>query len=300
MFRDNTVDTTIAGLAFFEGHHSITDCLITGNVAIAGDTGALALRNGATVSVLRTTFRNNRAGTQDGCFSASGTLTIDDSEISNCWADGKHGIMSVLSFPVTIRNTRMVGNGAAGKGALVHLTSIYSSLRISGSTITDTKSEVGEFAIDSDSTVPDFALQLDTVVTDGSVDIFSHGKVLVQNCKGFNSTAVQNASVAMCQSTSDYCLAESCADKGVVGTDCICDIDGVPNPFPTDCMQSAVIEARLSIESSLIPAACDVFWLPHSGPGTVDTYSHVYHPETSQQDGRVRTIERACFLTVSA
>ena len=117
------------------------------------------------------------------------------------------------------------------------------SFVLPSSTITDTNSGVGEFAIEVDDAAPDFALQLDTVVVDGSVDIFSHSKVLVQNCEGFNSTAVQNASVGTCQSTADYCLAESCADDRV-GIECICDIDGVPNPFPTDCMQSAVIEAR--------------------------------------------------------
>ena len=279
----------------------MTDCMVTGHVSATGARGALRLESGSTMSVSRTTFRDNRAATIGGCFSllGSSSLTVDDSDILGCWADGTDG-MAQIGGSVTITRSRMVGNGAGGSGGLARLATSGSFLRIVDTTITETNTAVDEFAIFVDDSVPEFALQLDTVVVDGSVDIFSHGKVLVQNCKGFNSTAVQNASVAMCQSTSDYCLAESCADKGVVGTDCICDIDGVPNPFPTDCMQSAVIEARLSIANSLILAACDVVWLPHSGPGTVDVYSHIHHPETSQQDGRVRTIERACFLTVSA
>ena len=301
VFRDGTTVSSNACFAVESGRASLVDCLVSGNVVTAGNGGAIVIGGSSVVSVLRTTFRNNRAATQNGCFGVAvgSQLTIEDSDIEYCWAGGKYGMLSTDDI-VTITNSRMVGNGAAGRGGLASLLSSNAFLRITDSTISNTNSGVGEFAIDVADAVSDFSLQLDTVVVDRSVNILSNRKVLVQNCKGFNSTAVQNASVGTCQSTADYCLAESCADDRDVGTDCICEIDGVPNPFPTDCMQSAIIEARLSTANSLILAACDVFWLPHSGPGTVDTYSHVYHPETSQQNGGVSTIERACILTVSA
>ena len=222
----------------------MTDCLVTGHWS-AGDTGVLSVYTEATMSILRTTFRDNGAALYAGCFKVQtlGVLTIYDSDIVNCWAGGNEGMLGVNSGLVTITNSRMAGNGAAGRGGLAGLTGSDAILRIASSTIKDTNSGVGEFAIVVDDIVPEFALQLDTVVVDGSVDIFSHGKVLVQNCQGLNSTAVQNASVGTCESTTDYCLTESCADDRV-GIECICEIDGVPNPFPTDCMQSAVIEVR--------------------------------------------------------
>ena len=197
------------------------------------------------MSILRTTVRDNGAANIDGCFRVTslGTLIVDDSDIVNCWADKYSGMLRVQSGFATITNSRMTGNGAAGRGGLAELTGSNAFLRIASSTIKDTNSSGGEFAIFVDDSVPDFALQLDTVIVDGSVGIFSLGKVLVQNCQGLNSTAVQNASVGTCESTAVYCLAESCADDRV-GIECICEIDGVPNPFPTDCMQSAIIEVR--------------------------------------------------------
>ena len=208
------------------------------------------------MNVLRTTFRDNHAVTYGSCFyiQTQATLTIDDSDILNCWADQYAGMLYMQSGTVSITNSRMAGNGAGGSGGLASLTVSGAFLRITSSTITDASIGGGEFAFEvQDSVQEDFALQLDTVVVDGSVDIFSNGKVLVQNCEGFNSTVVQNASVGMCQSTTSYCLADSCANDRV-GIECICDIDGVPNPFPTDCMQSAVIEARrLSTASARLP-----------------------------------------------
>ena len=228
---------------------SMTDCRMIRGVAVTSGSAAMSVSGGGTMSILRTTFLDNRALSQSsrgGCFELydSGTLAIDDSDISGCWCGGDNGMAYVGSgVSVVISRSRMYGNGAAGNG-LVTLEGSGPSLRISDSTLTDTSSGDGEFAIAVvDANAPDFSLQLDTVDVDGTVDIFSHSKVLVQNCKGLNSTAVRNASVGTCQSTTDHCLAESCTDARI-GIECFCDIDGVPNPFPTDCMQSAVIEAR--------------------------------------------------------
>jgi hypothetical protein len=100
----------------------------------------------------------------------------------------------------------------------------------------------------------DFNTQLDSVVVDDTVNVFSNGSdVLLQNCDGFGSASVKKADVATCASTSEFCVPSSCFDA-TAGTDCICTVGGVEVPFPTDCMQSAIMEARrLPIESTLIP-----------------------------------------------
>ena len=54
--------------------------------------------------------------------------------------------------------------------------------------------------------------------------------------------AVKNATVGTCESTSDFCLAESCSDT-TVGIDCICEVAGEQVAFPTDCMQVILIGA---------------------------------------------------------
>ena len=230
----------------------MVDCLVTGNVAVGGNTGGVRLEQGATMSILRTAFRDNRGTTGPGCFELySSTLSIDDSDISNCWA-GSNGMMMMDSSHVTITNSRMAGNGAAGKAGLIGLYNSGSFLRITDSTITDTSSGVGEFAIVVDDVAPDFSLQLDTVSVDGSIDIYSHSEVLLQNCEGFNGTAVQNASVGTCQSGTDFCLAESCSDM-TVGIDCICEVaSGEQVVFPTDCMQARAtrVSPRFAVNSS--------------------------------------------------
>jgi hypothetical protein len=245
VFRDSTSTVLEAGILLSEkARGSMTDCHVIGHVTNGHSNGIIL--QGGSMSILRTTFRDNRATQYGGCFAVYqlGTLHIEDSDIFDCWADDHSGMLYMQEGFVTITRSRMVGNGATGSGGLARLASANSNLRITTSTITHTNS--GEFAIIVDDiTAPDFLLQLDTIVVDGSVDILSHSAVLVQNCKGFNSTAIRNASVGTCQSTSDFCLAESCADADDhVGIDCICFIDGAPNPFPSDCMQSAVIEAR--------------------------------------------------------
>jgi len=117
-------------------------------------------------------------------------------------------------------------------------------LRIVGSTITNVSGDA-QFAI-YDASVTDFSVQLDTCIVDDTVTVFSNGtKVLLQNCDGFSSgTVAKMADIATCESTLDYCTRESCIDAAV-GTDCNCEVDGVEVPFPTDCMQSAVIEVPI-------------------------------------------------------
>ena len=253
VFRDGTADLGDPGFRVEYGARaSMTDCLVIDNDSYGG-TGAMVIESGATVSVSRTTFRDNRAANGIGCFQVHGfaTLTIDDSQILGCYAGVSQGILGIADGYVSITNSRLAGNGAAGGVGLAQLWASGSVLRIASSTITDTNNALGEFAIVVEDAALDFALQLDTVFVDGSVDIYSHGRVLVQNCIGFNSSAVQNASVGTCQSTTDYCLVESCADDDRVGIECICEIDGIPNTFPVDCMQSAVMEIPVPSTHSL-------------------------------------------------
>jgi hypothetical protein len=141
----------------------------------------------------------------------------------------------------TITSSRIIGSSAGGQasGAWVDP---GSSLRVVDSTITNISGDA-KFAM-YDASATDFTLQLDNVIVDDTVTIFSNGtKVLMQNCDGFSSVVAKKADIATCASTSDYCLRESCIDAAV-GIDCNCEVDGVEVPFPTDCMQSAVIEAR--------------------------------------------------------
>ena len=79
-------------------------------------------------------------------------------------------------------------------------------------------------------------MQLDSIVVDDTFDIYSATNVLVQNAVGLTSTAAKNATVGACEDTSNYCLANSCADA-TVGIECKCMFKGEEAMFPTDCMQ---------------------------------------------------------------
>ena len=74
-----------SGFVFSEdARGSLADCAVAGHVvdAPSGAAGAILCETGSYVSVSRTTFRDNRAGANGGCFSVItlGTLTIDQSE----------------------------------------------------------------------------------------------------------------------------------------------------------------------------------------------------------------------------
>ena len=98
VFRDNTAK--LSGGAFnFAGKasHSLTDCLVIGNVGSTG--GAMDASTGASVSILRTTFDNNRATAIGGCFmvGADGSVAIYESDILNSWAEEEAGMASIGS-----------------------------------------------------------------------------------------------------------------------------------------------------------------------------------------------------------
>ena len=70
--------------------------------------------------------------------------------------------------------------------------------------------------------------------------------MLVQNTEGLAPAAIKNATVATCESTLDFCLAESCSDS-TVGIDCICEVAGGKQvAFPTDCMQARALSRGVS------------------------------------------------------
>ena len=154
---------------------------------------------------------------------------------------------------LTLLNSRISGTSAESKGSVAWLDA-GSSMRIVGSTISNVSGDAA-FAIHNEEADADFNIQFDTVVVDDTVNIFSNGSdVLLQNCDGFGSASVKKADIATCASTSDFCVPSSCMDVTTGGTDCICTFGGVEVPFPTDCMQSAIIEARRRpTESALIP-----------------------------------------------
>jgi len=103
---------------------------------------------------------DNSAGTSIGCFNVLGAsaLTIDDSDVVNCRADGGHGGMASVGgagTTVTILNSRITGSSAATEGSVARVSG--GVLRIAGSTVTD--SADGSFAV-YDSSGIDFSVQV--------------------------------------------------------------------------------------------------------------------------------------------
>ena len=215
--------------------------------------GPFYIESDSSFHMLRTSLINNRAPASGigiiGCiYGRASTLIIEDSELIDCSAALAASVFFGRSGGhFTFINSRiMEGTIAEGtttyRGTVGYLDS-DSSARFIGGTIMNA-SGVDEIAIYDDST-SDFGFQMDSVVVDDTVTVFSNGtKILLQNCEGFSSTALAKAEVATCASTADYCLRESCVDTAT-GIDCVCEVDGIETPFPTDCMQSAVIKVLL-------------------------------------------------------
>jgi hypothetical protein len=119
VFRDNTANSDTAVLRISDkARGSMTDCLVTGNVALLATAG-IRSNTGATLSILRTPFRDNRAlTTAAGCFEVAGlsTLTIDDCKcvrvsergVRLCMAVLTHGPLVVCSghFGVLVRHAQ--------------------------------------------------------------------------------------------------------------------------------------------------------------------------------------------------
>jgi hypothetical protein len=155
--------------------------------------------------------------------------------VFRCWCDGSGGVFEITGGSLlTIKDSRFDSNGAEGNGNFINIES-DSTVRIAGSTITN--SSGGTPWTIYDTTGNDFAVQLDTVEVDDTFRLFSSdGLTLAQNCDGLREPVAKNASIATCESTSEYCIPKSCFDKAI-GIECICIVDGVENPFPIDCMQ---------------------------------------------------------------
>ena len=123
-------------------------------------------------------------------------------------------------------------------------------------------------------------LQLDSVIVDETVDIYSRGDVLIQNCVGFGSAATKNATVGACEDTSSYCLSDSCADA-TVGIECKCMFKGEEVLFPTDCMQVGYAEQSFEFSDKISkrvafhpPTVCG-----DQGPGAFDANADLPHSE---------------------
>ena len=228
-----------------ESSLSMTDCIHRGsdNTVMLG---YIFASDSSTVYVLKNVFQNHRSVLLGGVlYARSSTIRFDDCDfIDNVVYNGGGGGTWFLrpGGHLVVTNSRVMGSSAEGEGSVAWL-DVGSSMRIVDSTIMGASGEAA-FAI-HDESGDDFAVQFDTVTVDESVNIFSNSSVLLQNCDGFSSTTVKKADIATCESTSVFCLPSSCMDVTTPGIDCICTAGGVEMAFPTDCMQSAAIEARL-------------------------------------------------------
>ena len=225
VFRD--MEWNGAGLLVVsESTALLSDCMITG---LRGTYNAVwEVTSGGSLRLVRTTLRDNRGTTgSSGCGEVYGgaTLEIVDSDVVGCVSavtDGAAVVTVESGGSATIIDSRLDGNIGTHNGVIATVVGDASTLRIVRSTITNTS---GPFAI-NDMTETDFSVQLDTITVDSTFDIISRGAVLVQNCHGLSSTAVKNASIGTCGSTSDFCIPESCADEAV-GIECMCFVDGL-------------------------------------------------------------------------
>ena len=239
----------------------VADCIVR-DTFCKYNIGAFFLEAGSNVHIARTRVQNNRVpnGPAAVVYAKSSSVTFEDCDIIDNLAKWNAAVFFGRNGGhMTFINSRMIGNTIVGgstfySGSVGYVDSA-SSVRIVGGTIMNASGpeDLVKAAIYDESTV-DFGVIMDSVVVDETITIFSNGSnVLLQNCVGFSSTAVAKAEVATCAATSDYCIPESCVDTSV-GIDCSCEVDGVEIPFPTDCMQSAVIEARrLSTASARLP-----------------------------------------------
>ena len=222
---------------------SMTDCAHRGSESMVF-LGYIFADASSTLNALRTVFQDHRAPSVGGvAYVRSSTAHFEDCDfIDNECYEGKGGTFFLRpGGSMTVTNSRIVGSSAGIKGSVAWLDA-SSSMRIVGSTIMNTSGEA-DFAIHDESGV-DFGLQLDTVVVDESVNIFSNNSVLLQNCDGFAQETVKKADIATCVSTTDFCIPSSCMDS-TAGINCICEVAGEQVPFPTTCMQSAVIAVPL-------------------------------------------------------
>ena len=104
---------------------------------------------------------DNSAGDSGGCFhlTSAAALTIEDSDVVKCRADGAVGGMANVNgagTTLTILNSRISGSSAGTKGSVAHVNS-GALLRIAGSIITD--SADGSFAV-YDASGIDFSVQV--------------------------------------------------------------------------------------------------------------------------------------------
>ena len=106
---------------------------------------------------------DNSAGTYAGCFrvASAGALTMEDSDLVNCRADGTEvngggmAYVEIEGSTLAIVNSRVSGSSTGRKGSVAYVTA--GVLNIAGSTITD--SADGSFAI-YDATGADFSIQV--------------------------------------------------------------------------------------------------------------------------------------------
>ena len=145
---------------------SFTDCQILNSHSTLLS-GVANIQGKSSLNFLRTVVADASTGPYGGCFQleSSGMLTIEDSDIVNCKttdATGHGGGMVRMVGAgswVSIANSRISGSSSASKGSVAHIGDLAGPLRISGSTITDSSSGDGKFAV-YDNTGRDFNIQV--------------------------------------------------------------------------------------------------------------------------------------------
>ena len=198
---------------------SFLRCLFDSNHALGSDGGALETDAGAQVAIEQSTFVSNRAETYGGAIRAKDSSSVD---ITRC------------SF---------FNNSAGSDGASIYVDGAGTKLSAAASAFEKHANGTSSGFIISGATGDMFALRLDTVSFKANQlpALFSSDLILVQNCDGLKMADVVNVTVGTCADTGAFCLPTSCSDA-LIGIACYCVVDGVSTIFPTDCMDSAVLE----------------------------------------------------------
>ncbi|MBI2485509.1 MAG: hypothetical protein HYW01_00825, partial [Deltaproteobacteria bacterium] len=110
--RVNSAGSSGGGIYNFEGTVSLTNCDVSDNSAIEGG----GISNNGTLTVSKSTFRNNKIRNGAGIFHSIGTLTVTNSTVSDNLARGNGGGIFILDGTASLNYVTMAGNVADADG----------------------------------------------------------------------------------------------------------------------------------------------------------------------------------------
>jgi Ca2+-binding RTX toxin-like protein len=110
--RLNIANSAGGGVINIEGRVSLDNCDVSDNSAIEGG----GVYNSGTLTVHRSTFRNNRIRSGAGIFHSAGTLTITNSTISNNLSRVNGGGIFILDGTASLNHVTMASNVADADG----------------------------------------------------------------------------------------------------------------------------------------------------------------------------------------